>query len=481
MGSMKRRTRLTLLVIVGIIITFLLWRYSNLTRYLRPGGVFTPLISDVSKISVIPVKKIYYPITVEQLRDVVVNAKEPISLAGSRHSQGGQIASPNGIVIDMTGFNDVVELDAAAKLITVQSGATWKQIQEAIDPYNLSVLVMQSYNDFTLGGSLSGNVHGRTLKESSLIQTIEAIHIMLADGSMVKASRKENTDLFKAAIGGYGGIGVIVDATIKLTDNVQLERNVTFLTIDEYYSYFVNTVLKNPAILLHNAYVYPPSFEQVVVFDWKETSQTPTIPDRLQSEKTFYLRSLFEEKMITYFPRLQTMRQYMEKRDLVKPFIVYRNYEMSHRVRSLEHLFRFPTTTVLQEYFIPMKDIASFMHQLALLAQQESINILNASLRYVKKDTESLLSYAHEDSFACVLYINLQNTPQGLAKAERWTQKLIDLALSFKGTYYLPYQLYATKAQFLKAYPPFPEFMKIKKKYDPHNHFSNAFFIKYTF
>jgi FAD/FMN-containing dehydrogenase len=89
------------------------------------------------------------------------------------------------------------------------------------------------------------------------------------------------------------------------------------------------------------------------------------------------------------------------------------------------------------------------------------------------------LSYAHEDSFACVLYINIENTTKGLKKAEKWSQKLIDLALSFKGTYYLPYQLYATKEQLLKAYPQFPEFLEIKKKYDPHNRFSNLFFKKY--
>ena len=43
--------------------------------------------------------------------------------------------------------------------------------------------------------------------------------------------------------------------------------------------------------------------------------------------------------------------------------VAWRNHEMSSSVNSLEPLLRFPTTTVLQEYFIPL-------HQLTLLLQR---------------------------------------------------------------------------------------------------------------
>lgn len=49
-------------------------------------------------------------------------------------------------------------------MIRVQSGATWAQIQDYINPYGLSIRVMQSSNIFTIGGSLSSNVHGRDLR-----------------------------------------------------------------------------------------------------------------------------------------------------------------------------------------------------------------------------------------------------------------------------------------------------------------------------
>ena len=181
-------------------------------------------ITDISQTSVIPIDTLHKPTTLPALKNIVTSSTKPIAIAGGRYSQGGQIAYPDGIVIDMTGLNAIKHFDAAAKEITVETGITWRAIQEYINPNNLSVKVMQSYNDFTVGGSLSVNVHGRDIHHGPLIETIKSIKVLLADGTLVTASRTENADLFAGAIGGYGALGIIVEATISLTDNYAIER-----------------------------------------------------------------------------------------------------------------------------------------------------------------------------------------------------------------------------------------------------------------
>jgi len=47
------------------------------------------------------------------------------------------------------------------------------------------------------------------------------------------------------------------------------------------------------------------------------------------------------------------------------------------------------------------------------------------------------------------------------------------------GTYYLPYQLHATKEQFHKAYPRVNQWLEQKKHLDPENIFRNIFWQKY--
>jgi hypothetical protein len=60
-----------------------------------------------------------------------------------------------------------------------------------------------------------------------------------------------------------------------------------------------------------------------------------------------------------------------------------------------------------------------------------------------------------------------------------WTRELIDAALSLGGSFYLPYQLHATKEQFLRAYPRAPEFFELKRRFDPTNKFRNELWDKY--
>ena len=55
----------------------------------------------------------------------------------------------------------------------------------------------------------------------------------------------------------------------------------------------------------------------------------------------------------------------------------------------------------------------------------------------------------------------------------------IDLAQSLGGSFYLPYQLSATRAQIEKSYPEFDKFLELKKKYDADLLFTSEFYKKY--
>jgi len=56
---------------------------------------------------------------------------------------------------------------------------------------------------------------------------------------------------------------------------------------------------------------------------------------------------------------------------------------------------------------------------------------------------------------------------------------LIDVALSVGGSYYLPYQIHASDAQFFRAYPRAREYFALKRRLDPTNKFRNELLNKY--
>lgn len=434
-------------------------------------------ITDVSQTSVIPIAALHKPTTIQELQQLVSSSTKPIAIAGGRYSQGGQIAYPDGIVIDMTGLNSIKNLDITAKEITVEPGISWRAIQNYINPHNLSVKVMQSYNDFTIGGSLSVNVHGRDIHHGPLIETIKSINVLLANGSIVTASRTENSDLFAGAIGGYGALGIITEATISLTDNYPIEHAIKQMPIEEYPKFFLKTIKNDPKAVFHNANLYPTDFTTASSVTWYKTDKPLTTQEAIQEPKSFYPFHALGEQLLRRISLLHKLRPSMDAK--TSSSVVMRNHEMSSTVNTLEPVLRFPTTSVLQEYFIPIKQLVPFIEQVRFLANLYEINIVNISIRYIPENNESVLSYAATERFSLVFYVNILNTQDGLDDAKDWTQKLIDAALNLGGSYYLPYQLFGTQTQVEKSYPRFNEFLQLKKKYDPDGRFSNCLIQKY--
>lgn len=320
-------------------------------------------ITDVSQTSVTTVAKILKPKTIQELRAIVALSTRPISIAGGRFSQGGQIAYPQGIVVDITALNKVISLNVAAQEITVEAGITWAEIQSYITPHNLSVRVMQSYNDFTVGGSLGVNVHGRDIHYGPLIETVKSIEILMADGFIKTASRTQNLDLFAGAIGGYGALGIITKVTLSLTPNIKIQRSIKQMAIEDYPKYFLETIKKDPKAVLHNADLYPSDFKKVSSITWYQTDASLTTIQPLQTPHTFYPGQLLAEQALRRIQPLHKVRPSVDAKVKQAEATVWRNYEMSSTVQSLEPLIRFPTTSVLQEYFIPIDKLLPFIQK----------------------------------------------------------------------------------------------------------------------
>ena len=75
----------------------------------------------------------------------------------------------------------------------MQAGIRWCDIQRFVDPHDLSVKIMQTYANFTVGGSLSVNVHGRYVGLGPLILSVRAIALVLATASVVRGEPDART------------------------------------------------------------------------------------------------------------------------------------------------------------------------------------------------------------------------------------------------------------------------------------------------
>jgi hypothetical protein len=207
------------------------------------------IVDDVTAINPIQVRSIKRPDSIGEIVGLVYNHDGKISIGGARHSMGGQIGKENSLHLDMRDFDEVISFSKDNMEITVQAGITWRKIQEYIDLYDLSVMIMQTYADFTVGGSLSVNVHGRYIGHGPLIHSVKSIRVVLPNGELVMASRTQNPEIFNACIGGYGALGVIVEATLMLEHNTKIERQSSVMPLESYHKYFFDHVRNDPSIV----------------------------------------------------------------------------------------------------------------------------------------------------------------------------------------------------------------------------------------
>src|SRR3989442_12554144 len=194
-------------------------------------------VNDVhSQLNRTRVRELLKPRSRNELAEIVHSASRkglPISVSGCRHSMGGQQFATDSICIDTRSLDRVISFNQERGLIEAEAGIQWPQLirtyleaqQENAKQWGIAQK-QTGADTFTLGGSLSSNVHGRGLAMKPLISNIESFTLINADGKSVRCSGDENNELFRVATGGYGLFGLIDSVTLRLVPRRKLRRAV---------------------------------------------------------------------------------------------------------------------------------------------------------------------------------------------------------------------------------------------------------------
>lgn len=437
-------------------------------------------VVDVTGLSRTQVGRVVEPKRIEEIAQVLRETKGPVSIGGARCSMGGQVAEPGSIHFDMRGFNQVLAFSPAERTIRVQAGATWHHIQEHIDASDLAIQIMQTYSNFTVGGSLSVNAHGRYMGRGPIAQSVKALRLVLASGEIVDASPTENAELFYGALGGYGGLGVIAEATLALAPNGKVKRTTVPMPTSEYAAYFKREIRDNPKVVFHNADLHPPDFTSARAVSWSETDDALTETEHLIPMGQSYHFMPWVVNDLPRWPGGYALRKYvLEPLGYAKNVVTYRNHEASYDIHEIEPASREKSTFVLREYFVPAEKFDEFVPKMAAIFKQHHAQVANISVRHASPDPGTLLAWARGETFAFVVYYEQGTSPEAIAEVGRWSREMVDAVLAVGGTYYLPYQNHPTREQFARAYPRATEYFALKQRVDPELRFQNSLFYHY--
>lgn len=109
-----------------------------------------------------------------------------------------------------------VTVHPEARAAIVLGGSQWNDVIAAAAPHGLTALHGSAGDVSVAGYSLNGGVSFYARTHGLGVNAVRAVQIVTADGSLVRASARENADLFWAVRGGSGSFGIVVSLEIEL-------------------------------------------------------------------------------------------------------------------------------------------------------------------------------------------------------------------------------------------------------------------------
>jgi FAD/FMN-containing dehydrogenase len=492
--SLNRRRLLKLGVTAGVIagLTPLARPLSHLAyTALNDEDTRTPLpaghIDDASRLNLTAVADIWNaPATLEAseqaLRELLAQANAanlPVAAAGTRHTMGGHSIIAQGIAVNMLPLNHMsLEPDG---LLRVGAGACWAEVVPFLERHGLSVAVMQSNNTFSVGGSLSANVHGWQHNRPPIAGSVAWLRLMLADGTVRICSREQHRELFSLALGGYGLVGVILEAGLQVVPNQCYRPAPIIFPAEEYAAHYAALVDARPdaGMAYGRLNVAPDAFLREGILTAFYAEPDGALPALTEPGLVGLRRTVFRGSVGSSYGK--NLRWELEKQFAARSAeqLVSRNQLLNEGVAVYGNRDG-QRTEILHEYFVPREQLAPFIEQMRMIVPRHRADLLNVTIRNVYADTDSLMRYADQELFGLVLLFNQGRSREDEADMSALARALIDAVLDLGGRHYLPYRLHATREQLVRAYPQAPTFFARKRFYDPRAIFQNGFSQTYS-
>jgi FAD/FMN-containing dehydrogenase len=163
--------------------------------------------------------KVLRPRSVEEVLASFAVARRdrvPIVLRGGGNTYGDTSVNDRGHVLDLSGMKRVLAFDPSTGVVELEPGVTIEQLWKAILPRGYWPRVVSGTMFPAIGGALASNTHG---KNNYAVGTIgdacREFDIALPTGEVLTCNRRDNSELFHAAIGGLGLLGAITRVVLE--------------------------------------------------------------------------------------------------------------------------------------------------------------------------------------------------------------------------------------------------------------------------
>ena len=161
-----------------------------------------------------------------ELAEVIVRAADEgrtVRAVGSGHSFT-DCACTDGVMVDLTGMQRVIDADPERGLVTLEAGIKLHQVGPELESLGLS-LENQGDIDFqSLSGATATATHGTGARFQNLSARVVGLRLVTASGEVLDLSADSDPEAYLAARVSIGSLGVVSRLTVQAVPLFTLHR-----------------------------------------------------------------------------------------------------------------------------------------------------------------------------------------------------------------------------------------------------------------
>ena len=138
-----------------------------------------------------------------------------VKALGAGHSFTGA-AVTDGVQLRLGALTGITSIDATRGEATVRAGTSLHVLNDELAAFGYALPNLGDIDRQSIAGATATGTHGTGLRLTGLSAGIRAVRLVLADGSIVDCSPRQEPELFQAARLGLGALGVATEITLAV-------------------------------------------------------------------------------------------------------------------------------------------------------------------------------------------------------------------------------------------------------------------------
>ncbi|MGW9453282.1 D-arabinono-1,4-lactone oxidase [Streptomyces sp. NPDC055632] len=423
-----------------------------------PAGTWTNWAGDESCTP----RQVLRPGSVDEVAAVTGRAASEgrtVRVVGAGHSFNDQVCT-DGLLLNLDRLSGLRHVDAEAGLVTVGAGTRLADLNLQLARHGLALPNLGDIDRQSVAGAMSTGTHGTGRKLGNLATQIEALDLVLADGTTLTCTDAD-PEVLRAARVSLGALGVITGYTLRVVPAFALRAETRTMPLARTLARLDELVDGND----HFEFFALPHAEAALVKLNNRTDEAVRPPHELAKRITeFAENGVFEAacRAGRRFPsRIPALNRAVTRLMTPSAYV-----DQSHRVFTSRRSVRFTE----MEWAVPRAACAEVLREILRVIERERLDVgFPIEVRFVAPDELSHLSPAYGRETAYLAVHMYRGMPW-----EPYFRGVQDIALAFEGRPHWG-KRHLMEADGLAArYPAWDRFQTVRSRLDPRGTFTNA-------